>query len=199
MCRVAYGRLAGWQSDKGWTQGGETYAGMVDVSRALVRARPTAVAQRDAVIAGLPRVPAWFRRAFPASRWGARVNAAVTPSFFKWLVGPASVIEVEVDAGPVNRSGVRIDKCRYLDEAGCAAMCVNLCQQPVQSFFTEQLGMPLTMTPDFGDGSCVMAFGKTPPPAADDPARSTPCLAACSVASDGGKESSSRQCPSLRL
>jgi hypothetical protein len=28
-------------------------------------------------------------------------------------------------------------------------MCVNLCKSPVQLFFTEQLGMPLTMSPNF--------------------------------------------------
>ena len=26
-------------------------------------------------------------------------------------------------------------------------MCVNLCKAPVQTFFTEELGMPLTMKP----------------------------------------------------
>lgn len=26
----------------------------------------------------------------------------------------------------------------------CTAMCVNLCKAPCQTFFTEQLGMPLT-------------------------------------------------------
>lgn len=34
---------------------------------------------------------------------------------------------------------------RYLAESGCAGMCVNLCKTPVQQFFTEELGMPLTM------------------------------------------------------
>lgn len=197
MCRLAYGKLAGWQSDRSWTRGEDTYAGMVDVSRALMRARPTAAAQQEAVISGLPRVPGWFRKAFPASRWGARVNASITPTFFKWLVGPASIVEVDVDDGPPNLSGVRIEKCRYLEQAGCAAMCVNLCQQPVQTFFTDQLGMPLTMEPDFGDGSCVMAFGRRPPAAGDDPARATPCLAACSVAGESAKAAT--QCPSLRL
>ena len=30
-------------------------------------------------------------------------------------------------------------------------MCVNLCKTPVQTFFTQQLGMPLTMKPNFED------------------------------------------------
>ena len=36
---------------------------------------------------------------------------------------------------------------RYLYESGCVGMCVNLCKAPCQAFFTEQLGMPLTMNP----------------------------------------------------
>lgn len=35
--------------------------------------------QRAAVIAGFPKVPQWFRRVFPYSRWGAELNAKVLP------------------------------------------------------------------------------------------------------------------------
>jgi hypothetical protein len=38
LCRKAYGNIAGWQSSRGWTDGKETYAGMVEVSRALMKA-----------------------------------------------------------------------------------------------------------------------------------------------------------------
>ena len=61
MCRVAYGNIAGWQSARSWRDGRETFAGMVEVSRALMRGR-TAAQQRDAVIQGFPQVPAWFRK-----------------------------------------------------------------------------------------------------------------------------------------
>ena len=37
------------------------------------------------MIAGFPAVPPWFRRAFPYSKWGAELNAAITPAFFSWL------------------------------------------------------------------------------------------------------------------
>jgi hypothetical protein len=39
LCRIAYGRLAGWQSSRSWTDGPETFSGMVEVSRALMRVR----------------------------------------------------------------------------------------------------------------------------------------------------------------
>ena len=38
MCRKAYGSIAGWQSDRDWKNGDETYKGMVEVSRALMQA-----------------------------------------------------------------------------------------------------------------------------------------------------------------
>jgi hypothetical protein len=37
MCRKAYGKLAGWQSDADWKDGAESYRGMIEVSRALMR------------------------------------------------------------------------------------------------------------------------------------------------------------------
>lgn len=39
LCRKAYGALAGWQSERDWWNGAETYQGMVEVSRALMKAR----------------------------------------------------------------------------------------------------------------------------------------------------------------
>ena len=37
MCRKAYGNLAGWQSPREWQNGEETYQGMIEVSRALMK------------------------------------------------------------------------------------------------------------------------------------------------------------------
>lgn len=37
MCRRAYGGLAGWQSPRSWKDGSETYQGMLEVSRALMK------------------------------------------------------------------------------------------------------------------------------------------------------------------
>lgn len=61
LCRIAYGNIAGWQSSRSWTDGQQTFKGMVEVSRALMRGR-SAAEQRDAVIAGFPEVPPWFRK-----------------------------------------------------------------------------------------------------------------------------------------
>jgi len=177
MCRKAYGSLAGWQSERSWSEGAETYAGMVEVSRALMKGR-SAEEQQMAVIAGFPRVPPWFRKLFPYSKWGAEVNAWITPIFFRWLVGPMERRETEINGRP-QKSLVHITRCRYLAESKCAGMCVNLCKTPVQTFFTQELGMPLSMKPNFEDYSCEMVFGEVPLPAAVDDAYSQPCLREC--------------------
>lgn len=65
-----------------------------------------------------------------------------------------TTVDITADDGRSQCSGVQIERCRYLAESNCVGMCVNLCQQPVQTFFTEQLGMPLTMEPNFEDYSC---------------------------------------------
>lgn len=40
-------------------------------------------------------------------------------------VGPMQTVEVEV-GGQRQMSGVQIERCRYLAESGCVAMCTNL-------------------------------------------------------------------------
>jgi hypothetical protein len=117
----------------------------------------------------------------------------LTLSFFKWLVGPMKIIEIEVgerpgDDGVVSqRSGVQIERCRYLAESNCTAMCVNLCKVPCQTFFTRELGMPLYMEPNFEDFSCKMHFGRVPPPLEEDAVSKQSCLAECATGRIGNK------------
>ncbi|KAL0296416.1 UNVERIFIED_CONTAM: Beta-carotene isomerase D27, chloroplastic [Sesamum radiatum] len=112
---------------------------------------------------------------FPPTKWAAEFNAALTVPFFHWLVGPSEVVEVEVN-GVKQKSGVLIKKCRYLENSGCVGMCVNMCKIPTQDFFTNEFGLPLTMTPNFEDMSCEMVYGQVPPKFEDDPASIQPCL-----------------------
>lgn len=71
-----------------------------------------------------PRGPRLFREQF-GDKPG--VNALITPIFFQWLVGPSAVNDSpETDA---KRTGVLIEKCRFLDESGCKGLCLNMCQQ----------------------------------------------------------------------
>lgn len=49
----------------------------------------------------------------------------------------------------------------------------------MQEFFAKDMGLALTMTPNYEDLSCQFSFGKTPAPQAQDEAFATPCFAAC--------------------
>ncbi|KAG0590005.1 hypothetical protein KC19_1G063300 [Ceratodon purpureus] len=174
------------------------YEGFVDVSKKIMQGR-TAVEQRAVVRNVLlsllpPGAPAQFRKLFPPTKWSAEVNAAITVPFFQWLVGPAELMEIEVN-GVKQMSGVKITKCRYLENSGCVGMCVNMCKIPTQDFFTNEFGLPLTMTPNFEDMSCEMFYGQAPPPIAEDPAIQQPCFASmCSIAPP-----KSTACPKLQV
>lgn len=74
-------------------------------------------------------------------------------------------------------------------------MCVNMCKLPTQDFFTNEFGLPLTMTPNFEDMSCDMVYGQPPPPPEEDPAFKQPCYAAlCSMA-----QPDSESCPKVSV
>jgi len=126
------------------------YESFVDVSRRVMVGRTRAQQQeavREVLLSMLPPgAPEQFRKLFPPTRWACEFNAALTVPFFRWLVGPSEVIEVEID-GVRQRSGVLIKKCRYLENSGCVGMCVNMCKIPTQDFFTNEFGLPLTMNP----------------------------------------------------
>ncbi|GER39572.1 beta-carotene isomerase D27 [Striga asiatica] len=173
------------------------YESFVEVSRGVMMGRSRAQQQqlvRQVLLSMLPpQAPAQFRKLFPPTKWAAEFNAALTVPFFNWLVGPSQVIEVEVN-GVRQKSGVLIKKCRYLENSGCVGMCVNMCKIPTQDFFTNEFGLPLTMTPNFEDMSCEMVYGRIPPKFEDDPASKQPCLAHfCSIA-----QPNSTICPKLQ-
>nr|UXN85564.1 D27 isomerase [Crocus sativus] len=172
------------------------YESFVDVSRRVMIGRNRNQQQqvvREVLLSMLPPgAPAQFRKLFPPTKWAAEFNAALTVPFFNWLVGPSEVLEVEVN-GVKQRSGVRIKKCRYLENSGCVGMCVNMCKIPTQDFFTNEFGLPLTMTPNFEDMSCDMVYGQEPPPFDEDPVSNQPCYAnICTIAN-----LNSTTCPKL--
>lgn len=65
---------------------------------------------------------------------------------------------------------------------------------PTQSFFTDRVGLPLTMNPNFEDLSCEMLFGKTPPPLEEDEAFMQPCFPhVCNI----GNKDAQKPCPKI--
>ncbi len=183
----------------------EGYDGFVDLSKQIMRGRNPQQQQElvERVLKSLIPSPVVFliRTFFPPSKWVCESNAIFATILFEWLVGKSEVREVEIvgDSGEIRRqrSGVYIHKCRYLEASGCVAMCINMCKLPTQKFFTDYLGIPLTMTPNFEDFSCEMVFGKFPPPFATEAAFHQPCLP--DTCSQAMASNSSQPCPLLRV
>jgi hypothetical protein len=65
---------------------------------------------------------------------------------FAWLVGPMEITEHEVTFGgeqQVWASGVKIQKCRYLEGSGCVGMCTNMCKVRIENRIIVPL-LPIT-------------------------------------------------------
>ncbi len=169
------------------------YGGFVDLSKQIMQGRNPQ--QQQVIVAKVLQslVPApvlWAIRTFFApTRLVCVLNAWFAARMFEWLVGSCQTATATIDLadGTVRSqpSAVKIEKCRYLAESGCVGMCVNMCKVPTQDFFTQQFGIPLTMTPNFVDLSCEMVFGQMPLSPTVDPDYTQPCLAL--------------QCPTARL
>lgn len=169
----------------GWRSPLKGYDGFVDLSRHIAAGRTPAEQRAFVMVVLRSVVPApvrWaIRTLFSPTPLVCTLNAWFASRLFQWLVGPCQVTTVEVSQadGTVHRqaSGVQIERCRYLEQSRCVGTCVNLCKLPTQDFFTQDLGIPLTMTPNFEDLSCEMAFGQKPPPLGTEAVYHQPCLA----------------------
>lgn len=178
-----------------------SYDNFVGLSREIMRGRNTQQQQETVakVLSSLlpPQAPEQFRKLFPFNKQNAEFNAWLTTIFFSWLVGPSKLQTVEVEfegRKETWNSGVKIEKCRYLEASGCVGMCTNMCKLPTQNFFTTDFGLPLTMNPDFEDFSCEMIYGQVPPPLEQDVVYNQPCLAVtCMV----GGATENEPCPKL--
>jgi Beta-carotene isomerase D27-like, C-terminal len=160
------------------------YDGFVDLSHKIMQGR-NATQQKEVVTVVLkslvPSPVLWMiRTLFSPTKLVCELNAWFATVLFEWLVGPCEVIEAEVAGAEgqlrLQKSGVHIKKCRYLEQSGCVGMCINMCKLPTQDFFTKDFGIPLTMTPNFEDFSCDMIFGQVPPAIEDESIYHQPCL-----------------------
>ena len=108
------------------------------------------------------------------------MNAWATWVGGTWLMGECEINTVPVDGGVEGvRQGLLVKRCRFLEESGCASVCVNSCKIPTQNFFANQMGLPLTMEPDYETYECQFSFGRTPDATTEQVATQTPCLARC--------------------
>ena len=82
---------------------------------------------------------------------------------------------------PGYKQGVLLERCRVLEEGGCASVCLNVCKLPTQQFFNEDVGLAVTLEPDYETFECRFVYGKTPKPPELDEAFDTPCFARCPI------------------
>lgn len=103
------------------------------------------------------------------------LTSFVTPTFFGFLVGPSY---------PNRRKdgefgGLVVEKCKFLQESNCKGICLHQCKLPAQQFFQDELGLSLTVTPNFDTQECQWSFGEIPLSPEDDPSFPTGCLVGC--------------------
>ena len=135
---------------------------------------------------GLPRAYAkLFSGPFPA--FSARMNAWATRVAGTWLMGECEINDIVLE-GPngeevvgVNQ-GLLVKRCRFLEESGCASVCVNSCKIPTQTFFSQEMGLALTMEPNYETFECQFSFGKMPGEQEELEAKNVPCLMRCPTA-----------------
>ncbi|KAI0567642.1 Beta-carotene isomerase D27, partial [Gracilaria domingensis] len=166
------------QPQIGWKSRRSGYDGLIEECRMLLARKGPQEQQRVVrntldTLFQAPHGPTAFRKHF-SDKPG--LNATVTPIFFQWLVGDCYTNRPE-EGG----YGVYIEKCRFLEESGCKGLCVNMCQQPTQRYFTDVLGLPVRMTPNYEDMSCQMTYGIQPLPIDEDPAVTGDCLENCKM------------------
>ena len=181
--RLRMAEKVGVDSDRPY----DDYQGLMELTAAL-NARYSDREQVKAIAQDVLRslFPSWlptqfailFSKPFPA--FSARMNAWATWWAGTWLMGECEINDCEIDGGGIGRNqGLLVKRCRFLEEAGCASVCVNSCKQPTQSFFNEDMGLPLTMTPDYDTHECQFSFGLTPTEQSELDAKDTPCLSRC--------------------
>ena len=84
------------------------------------------------------------------------LTTMVTPTFFGFLVGPSRPNRRKDG----RRGGLVVEKCKFLQESGCKGLCLHQCKLPAQSFFKNELGLELTVSPNFATQECQWSFGE---------------------------------------
>ncbi|CAM9994255.1 unnamed protein product [Discosporangium mesarthrocarpum] len=163
------------------------YEGLMEMIRALNQKYPTKRATQEAsrrVLKSLfpPWLPARFAVMFskPFPEFSSRLNAWVTLVASQWLMGASKINDVEIDGGKTGVGhGLLVERCRFLEQSGCASVCMNTCKIPTEEFFMKDMGLPLEMKPDYEDFSCQFSFGKTPLRREEDEAFQVTCFTQC--------------------
>ncbi|QDZ22487.1 hypothetical protein A3770_07p50050 [Chloropicon primus] len=168
------------------------YDGLIEVVRTLnVGSKSSEEIRALSKLVLLSLFPPWLPPAFrvmfakPFPELSYLMNAWVTSLCCEWLMGPTTLNEVELEEGGRKVPGVLVERCRYLEEVGCASACMNSCKFPTQEFFKQDMGLDVTLEPNYDDFSCQFVFGKEAPPLEEDEACATLCFKQCTFPKAG--------------
>lgn len=139
----------------------------------------------------LPMYRVLIQAPFPA--FSAWMNCWVTKFTTNWLMGKSEVYDLEIlqpdgTTKIVEQSGLLVEKCRFLESTGCVKTCLHACKVPTQAFFFEEMGLPVTLSPNMMDKSCRFQFGVAPLPLELDEISKSPCLEGCSLGGSSRKK-----------
>ncbi|XP_021904459.1 beta-carotene isomerase D27, chloroplastic isoform X2 [Carica papaya] len=148
----------GWDSEK------PGYDGLIELAnRLLMKSRSNADAKDAAVRILKSLFPPFLLELYKlliapiaGGKVAALMVARVTVLTCQWLMGPCTVNSVDLSNGTSWKSGVFVEKCKYLEESKCVGVCINTCKLPTQAFFKDYMGVPLVMEPNFSDYSCQL-------------------------------------------
>jgi len=79
--------------------------------------------------------PRWLLRQYqwmfadPFPIFSAWMNAWVTKFATQWLMGESQVVDITMGDGSEGKQlGLKIEKCRFLEESGCVKTCIHACK-----------------------------------------------------------------------
>ena len=139
------------------------FDGIINLAQKLVAVEPRSAAatrvRARGVLRGLfpdwPPAPGaeqpgllwWFTQLFakPFPEFSAKLNAKVTWAAGGWLMGPLELRDLEEtpEVGDGTNQLVFVKRCRFLEQSGCASVCVNACKFPTQDLFNGDMGVPI--------------------------------------------------------
>jgi len=176
----------------------DDYQGLIDITRKLNQQFPQSVVQQRAQQVLISLFPSWMPGSYaqllstPFPKFSARMNSWATRVAGTWLMGECEINDIVLLVNRKNtddtneevneigkNQGLLVKRCRFLEESGCASVCVNSCKIPTQNFFWQNMGLPLTLEPNYDTFECQFSFGKMPTEETELAAQRTPCLLRC--------------------
>lgn len=103
------------------------------------------------------------------------LTAAVTPVAMSFLLGKCRPNR-RIDG---RRGGMIVEKCKFLQESNCKGLCLHQCKIPAERYFEKELGLPLTVKPNFITQECQWSWGETPTPHQLDADFPKGCIEGC--------------------